>query len=793
MGKVLKILVVLIVVLVLVVAGGAAAIVMLVDPNDYRGEIETAVRENTGRELTLGGEIGLSVFPWLGLTLNDARLSNAPGFGEAPFAEVGEVEIRVKLMPLLSSRLEMDTARLVGLKVNLARDDAGHTNWDDLAGGKRADGPKRDDRPHQGDGKALAALAIGGVEVRDAALTWDDRQAGQRYALQNVSLTTGAIGGGRPVDLQLGFDVESAKPQLAGRVELAGRVTADQAAQRVSIAGTELKVDLKGADLPGGAFDATVNADIEADMAQQTASLGNLRIATLGLQASGKLDATGLQQAPRIEGQLSVAEFGLADLVARLGVALPEGVQADKLGKARVDASFAATDTSAELKKLTIAVAGGTLEAQAKVPNLAQPSATGSLAVNNLNPRVLLAAAGQALETADPQALTRLDLKSGFSGSAEHVDLKGLDLALDQSRLTGSASVRNFAKPAIRFGLDLDAIDADRYLPPRSEAPAVAATPGAAAGGAAQLPLEPLRALDIDGTLKIGKLKAYNVNSSNIVLRLTASNGQLRLNPAQAQMYDGRYQGNIGLDVRGDKPRLSLDESLAGVQVGPLLRDLTGKEEKLTGKAQLNAKLTAEGSAAEAIQQTLNGTAAFAFTDGAVKGFNLAKLIRDAKASLSGAPVSGNDAEQTDFSELTGTAKITNGVIDNRDLEMKSPAIRVAGEGIADLPKQQVDYLVKASIVGTSKGQGGKELESLKGVTVPVRIKGALADPKYSVDVAALATDQVKQRAADEINKALQKQLGGGDAAQGGASGGESGSDPTKELINKGLKGLFGN
>ncbi len=792
MGKALKIVAILVVVLVLVVAGGAAAIVMLVDPNNYRDEIETAVRENTGRELTLGGDIGLSVFPWLGLTLDQARLSNAPGFGEAPFAEVGEVEIRVKLMPLLSNTLETETVRLVGLKVNLARDAAGHTNWDDLAkGGKHAEGQAHTDKERHGDGRAMAALAIGGIEVRDAALTWDDRQAGQRYALQNVSLTTGAIGGGRPVDLQLGFDVESDAPQMAGRVELTGRVTADEAAQRVSIAGTELTVDLKGDGLPGGAFDATVNADLVADMAKQTASLGNLRISTLGLQASGQVEATGLQQAPQVNGQLSIAEFALADLVARLGVTLPEGVQADKLGNAKVDATFSATESSAELQKLVVAVAGGMLEAQAKVPDLAKPSATGTLGIRDLNPRLLIAASGQALETADPQALTRLNLKSGFSGSQDHVALDGLDLALDDSRLTGKLSVRNFAKPAIRFGLDLDAIDADRYLPPPSEKPAegAAATPGGAAGGAAQLPLEPLRALDIDGTLKIGKLKAYNINSRNIVLRLTASDGQLRLNPAKAEMYDGRYQGNIGLDVRGDTPKLSLDESLAGVQVGPLLRDLTGEEEKLTGMAQMNAKLTAAGSAPEAIQKTLNGTAAFAFTDGAVKGFNLAKLIRDAKATLSGAPVSGSEGEQTDFSELTGTAKITNGVIDNRDLAMKSPGFRIAGEGIADLPKQQVDYLVKASVVGTSKGQGGKELESLKGATVPVRIKGSLSDPGFSVDVAALATDQVKQRAAEEIDKALQKQLGG-DATTEGEAGA---SDPKKDLINKGLKGLFGN
>ncbi len=789
MGKALKIILILVLVLVLLVAGGAAAIVMLVDPNDYRDEIAAQVRKHTGRELTLGGDLGLSVFPWLGLTLNDARLSNASGFGDAPFAEVGEVEVRVKLLPLLSRQLEMQTTRLIGLKVNLARDAQGRTNWDDLAAGdgKQA---KPGDAPRH-DGGAMAGLAIGGIEIRDAALTWDDRQNKQRYVLQNVSLTSGAIGGGRPVDLELGFDVASDAPKLAGRVALSGRVTMDHAVHRMRVDGADLRIDLKGDGLPGGALDATLNADLAADMQQQTASVTNLRLATLGLQATGTINATAIHDAPRIEGQMSVAEFDLATLVARLGIALPENVQADKLGRARLDATFSATENDAELNKLTVAVAGGQLEAQARIANLAQPNATGKLAARDLNPRVLLAAAGQALETADPAVLTRLALDSGFSGSRDHVELKGLLLTLDESKLSGTAGVRNFAKPAIRFDLGLDAIDADRYLPPPSEAPPpAAASPGAGAVAATQLPLETLRALDIDGTLKVGKLKAYNVRSNNIVLRLTAAGGQLRVNPARAEMYDGRYQGNIGLDVCSDTPKLSLDESLSGVQVGPLLRDLTGEEEKLTGRAQVNAKLTAAGAAPEAIQKTLNGTAAFAFTDGAIKGVNLGKLIRDAKATLGGTPAAGDEPQQTDFAELTGTAKITDGVIDNRDLSMKSPAFRVAGEGIADLPKQQVDYLVKASIVGTTKGQGGKELESLKGVTVPVRIKGSLTDPGYSVDVASLATDQVKQRAQQEIEKALQKQLGGGAATEGGAAGS---GDPKKDLINKGLKGLFGN
>jgi len=216
MGKFLKIVIGLVVILVLVVGAGIAAIMLLVDPNDYRDEIAQKVRENTGRELTLGGDLGLSVFPWLGLTLNNASLSNAPGFGDAPFIEVGEVEIRVKLMPLLSSQLEMETTRLIGLKLNLARDEAGHSNWDDLTDGDRHDDDQRD-RDQGGDGEALAGLAIGGIEIRDAALTWDDRQNKQRYAIENLDLTTGAIGGGRPVDLALGFDIDSNEPEMRHR------------------------------------------------------------------------------------------------------------------------------------------------------------------------------------------------------------------------------------------------------------------------------------------------------------------------------------------------------------------------------------------------------------------------------------------------------------------------------------------------------------------------------------------------------------------------------------------------
>ena len=116
------------------------------------------------------------------------------------------------------------------------------------------------------------------------------------------------------------------------------------------------------------------------------------------------------------------------------------------------------------------------------------------------------------------------------------------------------------------------------------------------------------------------------------------------------------------------------------------------------------------------MKQTLNGKLGFAFTDGAVKGFNLAAMLRKAQAQLNGQPAPEETGpNQTDFSELSGTASVTNGIMRNRDLLAKSPLLRVQGEGDIDLPKETLDYLVTAKVVKSIEGQGGKDLADLKG------------------------------------------------------------------------------
>jgi len=130
MSRLLKILLAIVGVLVVLLLGVAVAVMVLVDPNEYRGEIAAAVEEQTGRSFVIDGELGLRVLPCCAVAIDDTRLGNPPGFDEADFASVDSVRLGLQLLPLLfSQRVVVDEVRLDGLAVNLRRRADGAANW----------------------------------------------------------------------------------------------------------------------------------------------------------------------------------------------------------------------------------------------------------------------------------------------------------------------------------------------------------------------------------------------------------------------------------------------------------------------------------------------------------------------------------------------------------------------------------------------------------------------------------------------------------------------------------------
>ena len=760
-----------------------AGILLFVDPNDYKDDITSAVHDTTGRELSIDGDLSLSVFPWLGVSLGHTVLGNAPGFGDQPMASVDAVDIKIKLLPLLERQVEMKTVLLHGLRLNLARKADGRSNWDDLAGQPAAAAEPSGEKAPPADEAGpplLAALAIGGIELRDARIVWDDRQGGQHITIDNLQLQTGALTLGEPVDISLSLDLATNEPALRNHIEFSTRLGIDETLQRLSLSGLQLAIDSQGESLPVSPLELRLGAEVAADLATQQATISDLRIDVLGTALRGDVR---LEQWQNGDARIRI-DVNDPQALASL---LPPDLSSQLLSESSLttEAVWNLDRQTATVKSLQLKAAGLQIDSNIDATRIIDaPQASGRLSVAEFSPRQLAARANIALpKTSDPQVLNTASLSLDFNGSLDAIELQGLKLSADDTQLTGNAAVRDFAQPAIRFDLAVDAIDVDRYLPPQPDTPPAPAPAGAAVE-AAGLPLEPLRALDVDGRLSIGKLKAANARLADILLVTKAKDGQLRLHPLQANLYDGSYSGDIRMDVRGDTPKIALDETIKDVQAGPLLKDVLG-EAPISGTANLQAKITTEGTEPTAMTKTLNGTVKMAFLNGAVEGINIGHMLRSAQARLKGKPAPPEELKKTDFAELTASATISDGVISNKDLYAKSPLLRIRGKGSVDLPRERLDYRLVTTIVNTATGQAGKDLDELRGLPIPIRIKGPFADPKISLDLKSALNAKAKQKLEQKKKKLKEK------ADKAVIKEREKIKEKAREEVDKALKGLF--
>lgn len=788
----------LIIAIIIIAIAALAALPFIIDPNDYKDEIAAQVEKATGRKLTIQGDIGLSVFPWIALDLGQLSLSNASGFKAESFASVEAAEIRIKLMPLLKKQLEMDTIVLDGLLLNLETNKEGVTNWDDLTKAKDPDPADADvsttaeSASTEPTSSGLSAINIAGVKLTNANVLWSDASKDENFQLRNLNLDTDPLIPGEPTALITSFDLISSKPEAKAHVKLDTKIIVDLEKQIYALEALKLNTVANSSAMPLQQANLNLEADINANMASELVTINNL---VMDLQATGTEQKIDAKVSGLIEANLATQQHRINNLV------ITADLENENLpgGKAKLDVNtnivanladetFQANDLAIKLADLTM---NGRLQGEKILSD--DLAFNGNVQIKPFNLRKLANDLKIELpEMADPSTLELVQLSTEISGTKNSITAKDLQLTLDQSQLAGQFGISNFEKPSYTFTLTLDQIDADRYLPPPvkededNTAKEVSTPATATAAVSNELPLATLREINAKGSMKIGKLKASGISTENIVITIDAKDGLIKLSPLSADLYQGKYQGNVNIDARGDNLKLAVDENLQGVQAGPLLKDLTGND-RIAGTANANVKLNGSGKDIDAIKQSLNGNGAFSFTDGALKGINIAEAIRQAKAVLSGQKAATtNEPVQTDFSSLKGSFTANEGIVNNQDLELMSPLLRVTGAGDIDIPREVIDYAVRVSIVGTAEGQGGKTLEDLKGLTIPVKITGSFDNPRPKVDLAAVlkeqATDEVKAKAEEKLKEKLGDGLGG---LLGSKPGIESKSESSAEATDE--------
>ncbi len=334
--------------------------------------------------------------------------------------------------------------------------------------------------------------------------------------------------------------------------------------------------------------------------------------------------------------------------------------------------------------------------------------------------------------------------------------LKDLKVTLDGTQAKGALEANLAgAVPALKGALEIETLDLNAWTgTPDSSAAGEGATdakpkPAAAASADwsdAAIDASGLRTVNADLKLTIGMFKTGKIIAEKIVTDAVLSDGLLKLNLASANLYGGTVKGAFTLDGSTAGVGLATTMALAGIQMEPLMMDLVGNS-RLGGKASVNLSVTGRGTSQRSLVGSLNGNGAMRINDGAVKGINIASFLRDAKQ---GFLLPERSAEKTDFTELSATYKIVQGLVSNDDLAMKSPVLRLAGKGTVSLPARSIHYRMVPTIVGTLKGQGGKD--GIGGLEIPLMVTGPWSAITVAPDVAGLVDSAIKNPEALKQN-----------------------------------------
>jgi uncharacterized protein involved in outer membrane biogenesis len=334
-----------------------------------------------------------------------------------------------------------------------------------------------------------------------------------------------------------------------------------------------------------------------------------------------------------------------------------------------------------------------------------------------------------------------------LKADGEKLSLNPLSAKIDDSQINAILGISRFDNPAYNFDIKIDKLDADRYITKSDST-----TKGS---GDTPIDLSALKKLTAAGEAKIGWLKLANVKTENVDIGLKADGGIATLSPFSANLYQGSMSGTLKVDARAT-PNIIFKQSMKGVSVGPLMVDAIHND-MLSGTGTVTVDVTTQGNTVSALKKSLSGNSSLNLADGALKGVDVAGSIRELKNKvnvLKTKDASADKTKKTDFSELTATFDIKNGVAHNEDLAMKAPVLRLAkgdSKGDIDIANEKINYLAKPTIVKSLKGQGGADLDNLSGISIPIKITGTFSDPKYGMDFAAIGAAIAQSKLLDKI------------------------------------------
>jgi AsmA protein len=385
----------------------AVLLPLIYEEADVKQAIAAKVHEQTGRDLSIDGALDFSVFPWLAVEVNNLHLSNAEGFGDQPFARIGQARVGVALLPLLRKQIAVDEITLNGLELVLTVNARGQNNWDDLA-----DAGDIESTPPAGTEPGIfSSQRIAGLNILDARIEFEDQKTGSHYRLNGFSMHTGPLGEGKPVPLELTALLEDLAAGTRADVELAATAAIDLQTEQYDFVDFELGLLIEAADKSASKQVVRIRAPLlSTNLAAQTLQLETFSLELADLEADGTLSARNILDDPALDGSLTVAAFSPSRLMQALHLEAPRTADPNALQHARFNTSFAGKSSQLKLNDFELELDQSRLTGEISISDFERPKVDFDLSVDEINiDRYLEPASEQSGQ--DDVAMPREELK----------------------------------------------------------------------------------------------------------------------------------------------------------------------------------------------------------------------------------------------------------------------------------------------------------------------------------------------------------------------------------------------
>ncbi|HAQ76713.1 MAG TPA: hypothetical protein DCR96_09505 [Hyphomonas sp.] len=684
---------------VLLIVSGIAALLIIaafsvpffIPKSVYKNQIENAATNALQRDVTLAGDVKISVFPRISASVEQVSVANPDGFATPNMIEAGALRGSVKWMPLLSRRVDVQEIAFVDADVFLQRKADGNTNWE-FASSKEASPP-----PEGTNGSFDAGIES--AILKNASLTFQDDQSGETYKLSELDLEASLRG----MDQPLSATASGRFQEQAFTIDV--WLDAPEALTR---------------NLP-----AQARLDLASDLAN--------------IKYDGSVQ---LGDAPSLNGTFETVVADLAALTQQFELDVPAR---SALGRLQVAGKASGALDSPSLTELKLTHDSDLLSAsyEGSVSLNGDGTVAGTLSIASDRMRDLLSAA--AIELAPGDTLQTFAVSGAANGTFKSVMVNNLNLSLDALRGTGQAGIDVSATtPRIIGDLSVPALDLTPFM---GEPDPEKTNQGIQPWSDETLELSGLKSVNANLSLEVGSLTIGDVELTDAVMDVDLTDGLLTADLSQFKAFSGLWLGKLTVDARPATPKVGFDMQGQNVAVANLLGTLAGFD-SLTGTGQFKVSAQSSGTSIDAIMQAIDGEVSTSLSDGVVKGLNVAALVRSA-SSLKQAIATGSIQElnfgealsqnaETDFSSFNTVLKVNNGVANVDVMKLLSPILGVDGTGQINLAGQSMDLRLATSVDKSAQGQGS--VVQLNGIPVPIRISGAWTNPKVTPDLSGVSS-----------------------------------------------------